>query len=99
MGAPSNAPLPAAVALDAYVLARLLFRLERRGGADETRVGEIGAAGRMLHSAWKLARCEPGSLGSRAARDRAREGMARLAALPWAGTAAELVTMMREAIG
>ena len=84
---------------DALALARLLFEVEREAGADGVRLAQLEAAGKMLATAAKLARCEPDTMGGRAAPARAREGVEALVAVGWPPGVAELVGVATRRVG
>ena len=95
---PYRAVSPAHVR-DALALARLLYEAEREAGADAGRLNAVAAAGKVLATAAQFAKGEPDSLGGRAAADRAREGIEKLAAVGWPVGVAELVEVTRKRVG
>jgi hypothetical protein len=80
-------------------LSRLLYAVEQAERADATRLANIAAAGKILVTAMKFARCEPDTMGARAAPERAREGVDKLAAVGWPAGVAELVSVAKKRVG
>jgi DNA-binding NtrC family response regulator len=62
------------------------------------RLAYLEAPGKTLATAAKVAKCEPDSMGGRAAMERAREAVEKLAALRWPLGVSELVRVARRRV-
>jgi hypothetical protein len=94
---PSRSPTADAIR-DALGLVRLLYAARRTREATLPPGSDpLVAIGRELAATLELARCEEGSLGHRAARDRAARMLAQLAAEMTMGDSASLLARVAQA--